>query len=348
MSRSSEILNILAKNFCSSEEILLALQNQELTISRATLKRDLEKLLAKNLIIRTGKAKATKYSLSKISGLLKEINIQKYFEEDSNRRTVIENFNFKILNLLLNNSDKVFSPAELIKIEDLNKRYQKARSGSSETINKKTIENFTIEFAWKSSKIEGNKYDIYEAETLIKTGITAGGKTKDDAVMLLNHKAAMDYIFDKPKYFTNLDLKKIFELHTILTKELNVQSGIRKRIVVIGGTKYKPLDNPFQIEESLEQICLIINKAIHPIIKAILASALIAYLQAFEDGNKRSSRVLANAILLAHDYCPISYANVDETEYKKAIVLFYEQNNLSYFKQLFIEQFEFAVGNYWL
>ena len=73
---------------------------------------------------------------------------------------------------------------------------------------------------------------------------------------------------------------------------------------------------------------------------------MIAYIQPFEDGNKRISRILGNALLLANDYCPLSYRSVDEVEYKKAIILFYEQNNASYFKQLFIEQFKQAVNNF--
>ena len=39
-------------------------------------------------------------------------------------------------------------------------------------------------------------------------------------------------------------------------------------------------------------------------------------------------------------------ANIDEIEYKKAIILFYEQNNASYFKELFIEQFKQAISKY--
>jgi Fic family protein len=73
---------------------------------------------------------------------------------------------------------------------------------------------------------------------------------------------------------------------------------------------------------------------------------MIAYIQPFEDGNKRTSRILGNAILLAHDYCPLSYRSVDEVEYKKAVILFYEQNNAFYFKELFLEQFKQAVNKY--
>jgi Fic family protein len=73
---------------------------------------------------------------------------------------------------------------------------------------------------------------------------------------------------------------------------------------------------------------------------------MISYLQPFEDGNKRTSRILSNAILLANNFCPLSYRSINEADYKKGIIIFYEQNNLRYFKELFVEQFKFAVDNY--
>ena len=114
----------------------------------------------------------------------------------------------------------------------------------------------------------------------------------------------------------------------------------------ITGTKYRPLDNQFQVREALEKTCLLVNDEKDPLAKALLLSVMIAYIQPFEDGNKRTSRLMGNAILIAYDMCPLSYRSVDEVEYKKAVILFYEQNNINYFKQLFVEQFEFAVGNY--
>jgi sulfatase maturation enzyme AslB (radical SAM superfamily) len=57
---------------------------------------------------------------------------------------------------------------------------------------------------------------------------------------------------------------------------------------------------------------------------------------------------IGNAVLWTNNFCPLSYRSVDEAEYKKAIILFYEQNSARYFKELFIEQFKFAVKNYFL
>jgi len=33
-------------------------------------------------------------------------------------------------------------------------------------------------------------------------------------------------------------------------------------------------------------------------------------------------------------------------DYKKAMILFYDQNSLALYKKIFIDQFEFAVNNY--
>jgi len=42
----------------------------------------------------------------------------------------------------------------------------------------------------------------------------------------------------------------------------------------------------------------------------------------------------------------VSYRGVNESEYKKGLIIFYEQNNLTYFKKIFQAQFKFVVDNY--
>jgi Fic family protein len=80
--------------------------------------------------------------------------------------------------------------------------------------------------------------------------------------------------------------------------------------------------------------------------KALLVLLLLSYIQPFNDGNKRTTRIVSNAILIANNYCPISFRTVDSIDYKKAMLLFYEQNNIYAFKQIFIDQFDFAVNTY--
>lgn len=164
--------------------------------------------------------------------------------------------------------------------------------------------------------------------------------------MVLNHKTALDYVLQSPEYFRQLSVSKIEEVHRLLTSGLQVASGIRQGMVGIVGTNYRPFDNSYQIKEALQHLISTVNQTENPVEKALVAVLMVAYIQPFEDGNKRTSRILGNALLLADDYCPLSYRSVDEIEYKKGIILFYEQNNASYFKQLFLEQFRQAVKKY--
>jgi Fic family protein len=132
----------------------------------------------------------------------------------------------------------------------------------------------------------------------------------------------------------------------MLIKELVIERNVRKRRVGISGTNYKPLDNEFQIKEALLNMCVLINSKENIFEKALLTLVLISYIQPFMDGNKRTARIVSNAILINYNYCPISFRTVDSIEYKKAMLLFYEQNNISSMKEIFITQFEFAVNTY--
>lgn len=139
---------------------------------------------------------------------------------------------------------------------------------------------------------------------------------------------------------------QVKDIHNIIIQDLGIHSGIRKTPVGIIGPDYKPLDNQFQIREALEVTCDYVNSINFALEKALIAIAMISYIQPFEDGNKRTARVIGNAILLANGFCPLSYKSVDEVEYKKSMIIFYEQNSIHYFKQLFIEHFKMAISKY--
>ncbi len=164
--------------------------------------------------------------------------------------------------------------------------------------------------------------------------------------MILNHKKALDYIRDKKSDFKKLSPGKIENIHRLIINDLGVKKGLRDKPVGIIGTDYKPLDAKYQIKEAVEKLIKAINTIDDPFARALIIILMVSYIQPFEDGNKRTARILADAILLAGDICPISYRSIDEVEYKKATILFYEQNSAHYFKKLFIEQYKFAINNY--
>ena len=244
------------------------------------------------------------------------------------------------------NNVKLFTDAETQHLERLHLEYQNNILNLSPAVYAKELERLAIDLSWKSSQIEGNTYSLLETERLLKEKETAAGKPKDDATMLLNHKDALNFIIENPDYIVPLNIRGIEDIHSLLIKDLGVDRNIRQRRVGISGTNYKPLDNEHQIREALDDMCNLINMKESVFEKALLALVLLSYIQAFGDGNKRTARIISNAILIAHKHCPISFRTVDSIEYKKAMLIFYEQNNISAFKNIFKAQFEFAVKTY--
>ncbi len=121
---------------------------------------------------------------------------------------------------------------------------------------------------------------------------------------------ALDFIIEHPDYLHPLTVSKIEDIHSILTKELSVDRNLRKRRVGISGTNYRPLDNQFQISEALINSCNVINNKKSVFEKALLALVLILYIQPFMDGNKRTARIVGNAILMNEKHCPLSFRTI--------------------------------------
>ncbi|TSD03200.1 MAG: Uncharacterized protein Athens071416_261 [Parcubacteria group bacterium Athens0714_16] len=342
--RQKRILSFISKEIeVGVSDILDFLNKNEIKISRFSIVRDLNVLIQNSFINKVGGGRSIKYREVQNSPIHKYVDIDEYFEmPQDDRKLASRYFEFEIFKKLEN----IFSKENLIKIDNLNKKFRKNFRTISKTIKKLEMERFTIELSWKSSQIEGNAYSLLDTEDLIKNKVEASGHKKEEAIMILNHKQALDFMNKNSSYFKIISIKKLEELHKLIMKDLDINYNLRKSPVGIVGTNYKPLDNEYQIKEAIQKMIDLINDTEHPIIKAFFALSLISYIQPFEDGNKRTARLLANAILLTYNYCPLSYRSVKESEYKKAILVFYESHNLDPLKRMFIEQFEFAVNNY--
>lgn len=311
----------------------------------ATVRRDLAKLVDDGVLLLVGKGKSSRYMLSPAYELFQPIDLNAYFGKEIDERQIHESYNFDLIEKTLSGVP-LFTRSEITYLDARQKVFAENLSKLSAAQYRKEMERLGVDLSWKSSQIEGNTYSLLETERLLLEKETAAGKSKDEAVMLLNHKDALDFILDNPDYLSELTVAKIETIHSILVKELAVDRNIRTRRVGITGTNYRPLDNEFQIREALEQTCLLINDKTCVFEKALLILLLISYIQPFNDGNKRTARIVGNAMLIANGYCPLSFRTVDSIDYKKAMLLFYERNNISAFKQIFIEQFAFAVDTY--
>lgn len=343
-SRQISILRFFATKPSASRKDLETVFPPE-SVSRITLIRDINYLIAHGWIQQTGGGKYIAYSLVSHKELFIPIDIDAYFQSTTDSRYIrYPTFHLPVINDL----HDFFTPDELDIFAKGKQKLSRTLQEVDQTIIKRELERFTIEFSWKSSQIEGNTYSLLETEELIKNKKEAQGHSREEAIMILNHKSTFDTILSHKNTFQDMNGMDIRTIHSELTKDLDIKPNIRESGVGITGTNYVPLDNKWQIEEALEKIITQAECLSEVAEKAFLFLAMISYLQPFTDGNKRTARMISNAILLANGYYPLSYRGVDEVEFKKALILFYEQNNLFHLKRIFLEQQQFAIQHYFI
>lgn len=341
--RQVTILELLRKESSLSRLKIVDYIKGDTPIAAITVLRDINDLIKKGYIEQQGKARATTYRLREQNPILSYIDLELYFAEPPDERECKITFDVDIFS----NLDNLHTLEERKRWDSSSKLFTKQKVLLSPTIYKRELERFLIDLAWKSSQIEGNTYDLIETETLLREKIRARGHSEEEAIMILNHKNAFDFIREKePSFLKSLTSNLILQLHQKLVEGLDISIGLRDQQVRITGTRYIPPSGKEKITILFERVIDAINRAPYPPDKALIAASMIAYLQPFSDGNKRTSRMLANALLLAYGYYPLSYRNIDITEYRKAIILMYEQNNLYHLKRIGIQQLEFAVEHY--
>jgi Fic family protein len=123
----------------------------------------------------------------------------------------------------------------------------------------------------------------------------------------------------------------ICTLHNLLSDGLvspQYAGQVRDYGVRISGTGYVPLENPQYLEIFLNEICQKAALIKKPFEQSIFLLAHIAYLQAFVDVNKRTSRLSANIPLINHNLVPLSFNDVTQEDYTSAMLAVYEMNDI--------------------
>jgi Fic family protein len=341
-SRQQQILTSLIAGNATLPQLAVLPEFSEIT--ERTLQRDINELIEQGVVERQGEARASSYEVTNKGRINLTFSGDQLETIFANEARMPLGYDFERLNSL--RKAPLFSIAELEQLNGYNEVFQKKLRTAPVDILRRERERITIELSWKSSQFEGNTYSLLETETLLKEGIPAKNRTQEETTMVVNHKKALDFSeMHRDIFANNLQVQTIIELHKFLAEGL-FDPGLRERLVGITGTVYKPLENKFQIQEELSRLCDVINAKENVYEKALLAFTYICYLQAFNDGNKRTGRILANAILYANDSFPLSLRAVDVNVYKLAILAFYELGTLGNAKKVFIDQAKFAAENY--
>jgi len=206
-----------------------------------------------------------------------------------------------------------------------------------------------IDLSWNSSRLEGNTYSLLETERLLELGEAAEGKDALEAQMILNHKAAIELLVEQADEI-GFNRYTILNLHGLLADNLlaDPQAGGRLRRIGVGieGTVYHPLEVPQLIDECFQKILDTAATISDPFEQAFFALAHLAYLQGFEDVNKRVSRLAANIPLIRGNLCPLSFVDVPEGAYIDGVLGIYELNRIELMRDVFVWAYQRSSARY--
>lgn len=211
------------------------------------------------------------------------------------------------------------------------------------------MDRLLIDLSWNSSRLEGNTYSLLETELLLKEGKAIDSKSSLDAVMILNHKEAIEYLVENAEEL-DYSLFTVRNIHALLSDSLlgdpSACGRLRKILVKIHGTSYSPLTIPGVIEECLKDVLAKARAIKNAFEAAFFLLIHIAYLQAFEDVNKRTSRLMANLPLLKANLCPLSFVDVPTELYVKGLIGIYELNRIELMRDVFIWAYTRSAQKY--
>lgn len=202
---------------------------------------------------------------------------------------------------------------------------------------REVLEQLLIDLSWSSSRLEGNNKSLLDTQALFEHA-EQEGPLDEDTVMLLNHKNAIEFMVDAVPT-EGITVPVIVDLQAKLMKDLLKDSrdigSIRQRVVNIDGSVYTPSNIPVLLEETLKSIIDKVRHIRNPVEAAFFLWVNLAYLQPFADGNKRTSRLSANMPLMLYNCAPLSFLDVERTDYATAILGIYEQCNVAAAVELF-------------
>ena len=217
------------------------------------------------------------------------------------------------------------------------------------TYAKRLLDRLLLDLSWNSSRLEGNTYSLLDTKRLIEVGEKAEGKQRHEAQMILNHKAAIEFLVSSAEE-VNFNRHTILNLHALLADNLLADPAavgrLRRISVGIEGSVFVPLEVPQIIEECFDQLLATSSAIVDPFEQAFFVMVQLPYLQPFDDVNKRVSRLAANIPLIKANLSPLSFGDVSRELYAEATLGVYELTRIELLRDLFLWAYKRSAAHY--
>ncbi len=309
-------------------------------VSETTVWRALKRLVEEGRLEVSGKGRATGYQLAGSAVVRAHLTVP------YNRRSPIS-YKPEFLDAYVPDKTWYLSQADRDRMLEAGRPQGGAMPAG--TYARRILEQLLVDLSWASSRMEGNTYDILQTERLIRFGEEAEGKDRKEALMILNHKEAIQYVVDN---LEDVSLRRpdLFAIHALLSDGLLADPALSGRLrampVGISHSSYRPLDDAVTIEEEFDILLQKATQITNPFEQSFFLLVHIPYLQGFADINKRTSRVASNIPLLKSDLAPMSFTTMDDRDYIDGLIGIYELNNVSLFREVYIDAYLASAEKY--
>jgi len=306
--------------------------------SQATMSRVMSGLISRGLLLKEGETRGARFSLTQDA---------RRVATDPRRRTPIP-YDPDRIGGYVPNQTRWLPEEAAARMRDAVEQAGGQRLDAS-TYSRAIAERFLIDLSWASSNLEGNTYDHLSTEMLIKYGESASGRDRLETAMILNHKAAIEYLVRDTEH-AGVNRETIIALHAFLSDGLMPNPAacgrLRARPVEIGGSVYLPIAMPQRIEELFGVVVEMAAEIRDPFEQSFFLMVHLPYLQPFEDVNKRVSRLAANIPLIKHNLSPLSFIDVAGADYIEGLLGVYELNRVELLRDIFVRAYERSCQQY--
>lgn len=185
------------------------------------------------------------------------------------------------------------------------------------TNNKEYLEDFITRSTYHSNGIEGSTLTYAETYAIIynDNSFKIQGKEPREIYEAINHKAALELLFEELKENTVLNEKYIKETNRTINRNIKETQGYRRVQVFINGTEYIPPEAE-RVPNLMMYFIYNYNHDEEEIFTKIAKYHIeFEKIHPFEDGNGRTGRLIINYELIKNNLPPVVISKDDRVNY---------------------------------
>ncbi len=211
------------------------------------------------------------------------------------------------------------------------------------------MNNLLIDLSYASSRLEDVQISWIDTKSLIEFNTRPEGLTDKEYRIVVNHKEAIQFICEN-RADLGLSRRDILDVHRLLSAGLlgnpADEGRVRQSIVYFTESAYRPISVPSVLDEEFRLYCEKASQIEDPFEAAMFSMAMIPYLQPFQDGNKRTSRLSMNIPLLSRSLAPFSFTQIDRRDYVFGLLAFYERGRTEFLADAFVAGYARSAPKY--